>query len=183
MSHIAYVGFGSNLGDREAKFRESLAAMAGLPETSMKTYSKLYETRPVGLKDGGSNFLNAAIALETDLTPQNLISELRRIELRLGKPAGHRSDMSRAIDLDLLLYDDLQIRNPDFEIPHPRMDRRAFVLIPLAEIAAEAIHPVFGRSVAVLLTLLPQDDLEGVRPWETSFGHAAGRGSQISFSQ
>lgn len=163
MSWIAYVGFGSNLGDRQAKFDETLDALAQLPSTIMKGASSLYETAAVGLSDGGGPFINAVICLDTDLSPGDLSSELRGIELALGKPVTHRSDRSRVIDLDLLLYGDQHIHEDGLEIPHPRMHNRAFVLVPLAEVAADVVHPVLMKTVKSMAEMLPRSDVEGVR--------------------
>ncbi|MGB6064329.1 MAG: 2-amino-4-hydroxy-6-hydroxymethyldihydropteridine diphosphokinase [Desulfomonilaceae bacterium] len=158
MSRYAYIGFGSNQGDRELKFREALAALAELPVTTVEKHSGLYETEPIGLADNGSKFLNAAVALKTDLSPVELMKMLRVIELNLGKSPTHRSDMSRTIDLDLLLYEDLHISEDGLEIPHPRMHHRAFVLVPLAEIAAEVGHPVLRSAIGKILDCLPSSE-------------------------
>jgi 2-amino-4-hydroxy-6-hydroxymethyldihydropteridine diphosphokinase len=164
MSTTAYIGFGANLGSRAAKFDEALQALGFLPSTRVTAHSRLYETEPEGLSDSGPQFLNAAIAVETDLSPEDLMSAIRDIELRLGKSPNHRSDMSRALDLDLLLYGDKTLRAGSLEIPHPRMHRRAFVLAPLAEIAPKAAHPVLGHTIRELLDLLPAGEIQKARP-------------------
>lgn len=163
MSYRAYIGFGSNLGDRKAKFLESLVALGELPSTRITSYSRLYETEPVGLADGGEAFVNAAIALDTDLSPQDLIDLVRGIERDLGKSLSHRSDRSRVIDLDLLLYDDRIVCEPGLEVPHPRMHLRGFVLAPLVELAPLEVHPQLNRTIEQLLSRLPDVELAGVR--------------------
>jgi len=169
----AYVGFGSNLGDRLGVFREALKALGSLPITSVKLRSGLYETEPEGITDGGSNFLNAVIGLETGLAAQDLMAMMRDIELSLGKSPHHRSDMSRVIDLDLLLYGEERLQLGDLIIPHPSMHKRAFVLVPLAEIALHVKHPVFECNVSTLLQRLSPEDIQRVVPLEHVFGFKA----------
>ena len=164
MGTAAYIGFGANLGDKVSKFKEALKEISLLPSTKLTGHSRLYETEPEGLADGGPKFLNAAVAIETDLAPQELMSAIRDIELRLGKSPSHRSDRSRFVDLDLLMYGDKQMRDGSLEIPHPRMHHRVFVLAPLAEIAPKAVHPVFGCTVQELLSRLPAGEIEKAYP-------------------
>ncbi|MDQ7782867.1 MAG: 2-amino-4-hydroxy-6-hydroxymethyldihydropteridine diphosphokinase [Desulfomonilaceae bacterium] len=163
MSVTVYIGFGSNMGDREAIFRASLESITKVPGTEVTAHSKLYETEPVGLVDGGREFLNGAIALETTLPPADLMTFLRSIEQRLGKSPTHRSNESRPIDLDMLLYGDGIIQEDGLTVPHPRMHTRGFVLAPLAEIAPDAVHPVLNRTVSVLLSRLADEELRSVR--------------------
>ncbi|MEJ2715918.1 MAG: 2-amino-4-hydroxy-6-hydroxymethyldihydropteridine diphosphokinase [Deltaproteobacteria bacterium] len=164
MTHPVYLAFGSNLGNRQATYREAIRALTRIPGTVVKACSRLYETEPIELSDNGGAFLNAAIALETDLSPRELMREMTRIEADLGKSPTHTSDMSRMIDLDLLLYDDWHVHEENLEVPHPRMHTRAFVLIPLAEIAAHAVHPTLHLTVEQLVGMLPASDLHGVCP-------------------
>jgi 2-amino-4-hydroxy-6-hydroxymethyldihydropteridine diphosphokinase len=165
MRHSAYIGFGSNLGDRKATFHEAVHSLAQLPKTFIKAKSRLYETDPVGITDHGPRFLNAAIIMETELRPQELMKAMRTIELALGKSPSHRSDKSRVIDLDLLLYGNEHIREEGFEIPHPRMHQRAFVLLPLAELDPKILIPTLGCTVTDLIRTLPEKDIAGVKPF------------------
>jgi 2-amino-4-hydroxy-6-hydroxymethyldihydropteridine diphosphokinase len=166
LSPRTYVGFGSNLGDRRAKFDAALSALAALPCTTVTGFSALYETAPVGLCDNGSSFLNAAISLDTTLSAADLFAGMQAIELSLGKSPEHRSDQSRSIDLDLLMYGAEAFRSNGIEAPHPRMHLRAFVLVPLREIAAGVVHPSLGKTIEELTELLPASDLVGVIPWD-----------------
>ncbi|HMK36759.1 MAG TPA: 2-amino-4-hydroxy-6-hydroxymethyldihydropteridine diphosphokinase [Desulfomonilaceae bacterium] len=170
MSHEAYIGFGANLGDCEATFLACVAALNAVSSTRVKNHSRLYETEPVGISDGGAAFLNAAIAVETDLSPEGLIAAMRQIERELGKSPFHRSDRSRTVDLDLLLYEERIIQEQGLEIPHPRMHLRAFVLTPLAEIAPQVVHPVERRTVKQLLTELSVEEKESVKQLDSLRG-------------
>jgi 2-amino-4-hydroxy-6-hydroxymethyldihydropteridine diphosphokinase len=163
MRHSAFIAFGSNLGDRKARFDLALKALGELPETTITRLSHLYETEPKGLSDSGGRFLNAVVEIETELGPEELMRMLRNIEARLGKSHVHRSDQSRPIDLDLLLYGSLCVKNADLEIPHPRMNDRAFVLVPLAEIASHVVHPDLRCTISDLSRRMPQTDLAEVR--------------------
>jgi len=164
MSPVAYIGFGSNLGNRERKFAEALRALGKVPTTAVTAHSGLFETEPVDLLDDGPMFLNAAISVETELSATDLLRHMRQIELALGKSPLHRSDMSRTIDLDLLLYGSELLSEGEVEVPHPRMHLRAFVLVPLAEIAGSAVHPALNRTIEDLVRGLPYEELMKVRP-------------------
>ena len=166
MSAVAYIGFGSNLGDRRRTFEQAISALEQTPGVEITCLSSLYETEPVGLRDDGGEFLNAVIRVETSLSAAEIMAAIGSIEQRLGKSVSHRSDLSRVIDLDLLLYGDSRVSLKGLELPHPRMHRRAFVLVPLAEIAPHAVHPLSGRTVEELKNNLPGHDLDGVRVYQ-----------------
>jgi len=168
MSATVYIGFGSNMGDRQKTFLAAVESLRGLPATTVERCSRLYETDPVGLTDGGKRFLNAVIQLETSLNPTELAAAMREIEGRLGKSPDHRSDESRTIDLDLLLYAEEQVRTDHLEIPHPRMHHRGFVLVPLAEIAAEVYHPVLKCTVEALLRRITREETAQIVPLDES---------------
>ena len=149
IKETAYVALGSNLGDREAYLWQALGLLAAHPSLQVQKVSSFYETEPVGYLDQGM-FLNAVAQLETDRTPQELLKILQAIENRLGRQRGIRWG-PRTIDLDLLLYGNQTIEEPELIIPHPRMLERDFVLVPLAEIAPDLLLPD-GRSLKKIIT-------------------------------
>ncbi|MGC8660134.1 MAG: 2-amino-4-hydroxy-6-hydroxymethyldihydropteridine diphosphokinase [Desulfomonilaceae bacterium] len=163
MISIAYVGFGANLGDPEDTFYRAIEKIDALDNVSVTKTSSIYETDPVGLRDDGPEFLNAVLEVQTSLSPFELIHHLRKIERSLGKNRCHKSDRSRKIDLDLLLFGDKSFWSKTLEVPHPRMNDRGFVLVPLVELAPEFIHPVLGISLNKMLDALVPEEKNGVR--------------------
>jgi 2-amino-4-hydroxy-6-hydroxymethyldihydropteridine diphosphokinase len=157
----AYVGLGSNLNDREDNIRRALRRLNGHDHVQVVKMSSLYETEPVGVVDQPS-FLNAVARLSTELEPAALLEVLKSVERSLGRRKTFRWG-PRKIDLDLLLYDDVIVNRPHLIVPHPELARRAFVLVPLAEIAPGAVEPRSGRRVDQLLRALESHD--GVRPY------------------
>jgi 2-amino-4-hydroxy-6-hydroxymethyldihydropteridine diphosphokinase len=151
---IAYIGLGSNLGDRAAHLRAALDRLG--TRGTVEAVSPFLETDPVGYAEQ-PRFLNAAVRLRTTLPPDDLLRELLSIETALGRVRTVRWG-PRTIDLDLLLYDDLVRDDPGLTIPHPRMHERRFVLEPLAAIAPDAVHPVLGHTVSQLLARLDSAD-------------------------
>ncbi|MCX5671909.1 MAG: 2-amino-4-hydroxy-6-hydroxymethyldihydropteridine diphosphokinase [Planctomycetota bacterium] len=149
----AYLGLGSNLGDRRGSLEAALAALRAHPAVRVMAVSALMETAPVGGPPGQGPYLNGAAAIETDLEPAALLAELKRIERALGRREGPRWG-PRPIDLDILLYDSLVLNTPDLTLPHPRLRERRFVLEPLAAIAPDARDPVTGLTVRELVAQL-----------------------------
>ena len=154
----AYVGLGSNLGDRERQLQLAISALERCGV--VKSVSKLYQTVPVLHPlmpiHGQSDFLNACVALHTESEPRELLQQLLAIEVELGRYRGSLEIAwsPRAIDLDILAIDEQVFAEPELAIPHPRLHERRFVLEPLAEIAPQWRHPLLSKTAAELLDLL-----------------------------
>ena len=147
----AYVGLGANLGAREAALRRAVALLDAREDTAVVAVSQLRETDPVGYLDQ-PRFLNGAVALDTELGPRELLAVLLEIERELGRVRGGVRNGPRAIDLDLLLYEEREIDEPGLTLTHPRLHERRFVLEPLADIDPKLRVPGCG-TVAELLAL------------------------------
>jgi 2-amino-4-hydroxy-6-hydroxymethyldihydropteridine diphosphokinase len=140
----AYIGIGSNVGDRVSFCRRAVEALGAAPRTSVDKVSSLYETTPVGGPPQRS-FVNLVVRLATELPPHELLEECKVIEARLGREPSLIKWGPRVVDLDVLLYDDEKINEPDLEIPHPGITHRRFVMVPLLEIDPQAADPWEGR--------------------------------------
>jgi 2-amino-4-hydroxy-6-hydroxymethyldihydropteridine diphosphokinase len=132
----AYIALGANLGDARAALRQAMLAIAALPGVALQRSSSLYRTAPV--ESIGPDYLNAVVEISTTLAPPDLLAALQAIEQAAGRERPYRN-APRTLDLDILLYDELTLDSPALTIPHPRMDQRAFVLVPLAEIAPQRV--------------------------------------------
>lgn len=160
---VAYVALGSNLGDRDAHLQFAVLALADLDGVEPTMCSPVYETDPMGPANQPA-YLNAVVALETSRTPAALLEAMLDIEERAGRFRQLDTPRwsSRSLDLDLLLFGDRSLDEPNLKIPHPGLAERAFVLVPLADLAPGLVHPVRGETVSSLLRSVPR---AGVRPW------------------
>lgn len=153
METDAYIGLGSNLGDRELNLLRAVAELGKLPGSRVTGLSPFYETSPVGVSDQPF-FINAAMRLSTRLTPHALLIQLQNIERVIFHRKRTQHWGPRPMDLDLLLFGDLVINCDELTIPHPRMAERRFVLEPLCSLAPDLLHPVLGRPMRELLAAL-----------------------------
>jgi len=153
MPVTAYVGLGANLGDASAALDAAEAALAALPGTRLAARSPRYRTAPVDAT--GPDYLNAVAALDTELSAEALLGALHEIELRHGRERPYRN-APRTLDLDLLLHGEARIDSPHLVVPHPRLHERAFVLVPLADLAPDLVVPGQGRVRDLLDTVADQ---------------------------
>jgi 2-amino-4-hydroxy-6-hydroxymethyldihydropteridine diphosphokinase len=161
MPHRAFIGIGSNLGDRAANYREAIQRIAAVPGTRIVRQSSIYETEPVGDEQLLKwPFLNGVVEAETELSAEQLMRRLLSIERAMGrkrvkgrKPARGRY-RPRFIDLDLLFFDKEVINTGKLQVPHPRLHERRFVLAPMAELAPTLMHPKLNASISELLAAL-----------------------------
>lgn len=151
----AFIALGANLGDPSAALREALRLIAALPDTQLLAHSSLYASAPVGYTDQ-PDFVNAVCAVQTNLPADQLLAALLAIELQQGRERQFKN-APRTLDLDVILYGDQIIDLPQLQVPHPRMHERAFVLLPLLEIAPDAYIPGRGDAAQFIVDVIDQE--------------------------
>jgi len=146
--NVAYLLLGSNLGNKEENLRNAVKLLKKFGK--IRKRSAIYETEPWGFSDE-RNFFNIAVCMETSLNPFELLANILKIEISIGRKRQIRQWVAREIDIDIIFYDKLILNEEFLTIPHPHLKNRKFALVPLKEIASGFIHPVFGKSIAELL--------------------------------
>jgi 2-amino-4-hydroxy-6-hydroxymethyldihydropteridine diphosphokinase len=157
-----YLGLGSNMGKRQDNLDKALDLLS--QRLRVEQVSSIYDTEPVG-NTNQPRFLNLVCQVHTRLAPRELLTLAKGIELKLGRAPG-TSNAPRPIDIDILFYGDQVIETPELVIPHPRLAERAFVLVPLDEIAPDLVHPVSSKTIRELLQGVTET--QGVLKWENS---------------
>ncbi|OKH12342.1 2-amino-4-hydroxy-6-hydroxymethyldihydropteridine diphosphokinase [[Limnothrix rosea] IAM M-220] len=155
------IALGSNLGDSLQTLEAAITEIEQTPEITLIAKSAWYRTKPIGPPQ--PDYINGCITCETELEPEALLAKLHQIEYQFGRERKEHWG-ARTLDLDLILYGDRRINTPTLTVPHARMQERAFVLVPLAEIAADWVDPRNNLTVKELGDRLPQSDLKDIKP-------------------
>jgi 2-amino-4-hydroxy-6-hydroxymethyldihydropteridine diphosphokinase len=163
MNHHTYLSLGTNLGDRLAHLRTAITKLP--PKVNPIVQSSIYETEPWGYSDQPA-FLNQVIKAATNLEPLDLLDFLKSTEVQMGRHETFRFG-PRLIDMDILFFDETVLETPTLTIPHPRIAERAFILVPLAEIAPDLLHPVLGKSIQQIKTGVDSSSVEFYRSVES----------------
>jgi 2-amino-4-hydroxy-6-hydroxymethyldihydropteridine diphosphokinase len=156
MNHTVYLSLGSNLGNRSSNLKAAISSLA--PQMEVKARSKVYETPPWGYAEQ-ENFLNQVLKVSTYLEPLPLLKHIKRLEVALGRKATFKYG-PRVIDIDILFYDQLVLETPSLTIPHPHVQERGFVLLPMMDIAPDLVHPLNGKSIREMMV---QCDTAGIK--------------------
>ena len=164
-STVAYIGLGSNLGDRVAHLLSAVNAIKHLSDSI--AVSSVYESEPFGVGDDCQpRYLNMVISIHTGLGPYRLLTELLKIEKANGRVRHHRNE-SRTLDLDLLLFGGDIIETVELLVPHPRMHERAFVMLPMSEIAPDLTHPVKNLTMSEIAATLPDQGVQRLGTYDS----------------
>jgi len=155
MGHIAYIGIGSNIGDKVQQCEKAIAEILKIDHHKLLAKSPFFKTKPIGYA-AQDWFVNGVVKIETDLDPPDLLHVLKAIESRLGRTETFHWG-PREIDLDILLFDSKEIQMEELQIPHPLFHERQFVLMPLAEIDRDLVHPVLKKTIGEILEDIKED--------------------------
>ncbi len=161
VTHIVYLSIGSNVGNKKSNLNIAISRLKARPEIDVVDISSFYKTAPQNFTDQ-EWFVNAALKLETGLSPETLLKELKTLEKEMDKDGKPFRFGPRIIDLDIVYYDNLVLKNEALEIPHPRMHERCFVLRPICDIGAHTIHPVLKIRSDELLKKIEKQESQKV---------------------
>lgn len=156
---VVYLSLGSNIGDRVGYIQQATSLLGAHADINIVTASSFYESEPWRM-DSDNWFVNAVLQISTSLSPEALLDECQRIEAQLGRTRCHKNEYSdRTIDIDIIFYDKLILNNERLTIPHKFFHKRAFVLVPMLEIAEDFVHPFFGKTVESLYEEIEEPEM------------------------